>query len=248
MTSTHTIPAPRSWLPVAIIVLCAAVISILTIIVASGRNSPGDTQILAVAMSARTPFLTHTISVLTFMGSAVPTMVFCLLLSLVQLHRTLKATAITLPSLHRQDIPVVMSALWPIIAFCGAVGMDILMRVTIGRLPPDVEKIQELLPELRAPFQQFSFPSGHACTVLVTYGALSIMTWRTPVVRWITLTFALLTIVGVGLGRLYLGVHWPSDVLAGYLLGTAWLMLALVARRYIYWGRTARNYGHTVEP
>ncbi|MCL4505109.1 MAG: phosphatase PAP2 family protein [Chloroflexi bacterium] len=240
-------PAPQSRLPVIIILLCLVALSALTIIVVSGRNAPGDLQVLAAAISARTTFLTQAISVLTFIGSAVPAMVVCLLLSLMELRRVVKATAISRSSLHRQDIVIIIAAAWPLIAFCGAVGIDILMRVLIGRLPPDVERIQQLLPEIRAPFQQFSFPSGHACTVLVTYGALSVIAWRTPVIRWVTLTFAALTIVGVGYGRLYLGVHWPSDVLAGYLLGTTWLMLALIARRHINSGRTAQDYELRVE-
>lgn len=78
-----------------------------------------------------------------------------------------------------------------------------------------------------------SFPSGHAMMSAVTYGTVAYLVGRTTGrrARWLTWTGAGVTIVLVGLSRLYVGVHYPSDVLAGWLGGVAWVgMLTLLFR------------------
>ncbi|MFE1771931.1 phosphatase PAP2 family protein [Streptomyces sp. NPDC059008] len=69
-----------------------------------------------------------------------------------------------------------------------------------------------------------AFPSGHALSVLVA-GALLLWLLREygvrPVWRWTARTVVAVSVVGVGVTRVYLGVHWPSDVLGGWLLGGA---------------------------
>ncbi|MFI8996626.1 phosphatase PAP2 family protein [Streptomyces sp. NPDC053542] len=69
-----------------------------------------------------------------------------------------------------------------------------------------------------------SFPSGHAMTATVAGGlALWVLAERGAPVVWrrVTAVLALVSVLGVGCTRLYLGVHWLSDVLAGWLLGAA---------------------------
>jgi undecaprenyl-diphosphatase len=90
----------------------------------------------------------------------------------------------------------------------------------------------------RAPdllMQDFSFPSGHAFTAVVLYGAVLYGGWIRSSTDWQRGLLALATgglIVTVGGSRLLLRVHYPTDVLAGYLLGIAWLaLLWMVVRR-----------------
>ncbi|WP_326665293.1 phosphatase PAP2 family protein [Streptomyces sp. NBC_00385] len=69
-----------------------------------------------------------------------------------------------------------------------------------------------------------SFPSGHAMTAMVSCGLLLWLLHRSgcrPWIRRAALAAAGVSVLGVGLTRLYLGVHWPSDVLGGWLLGAA---------------------------
>lgn len=71
-----------------------------------------------------------------------------------------------------------------------------------------------------------SFPSGHAMNAFITYGAVAYLVARlepTPGLRRATWASAALLIAAIGLSRAYLGVHYPSDVIAGYLAGLAWL-------------------------
>lgn len=78
----------------------------------------------------------------------------------------------------------------------------------------------------------FSFPSGHAFVALLFYGLLAYYIFRS-VNRWwvksITVISAAAIVVAVGFSRIYLGVHWPSDVLASYAAGAAWLAVVITA-------------------
>ncbi|MGZ9809401.1 phosphatase PAP2 family protein [Pseudoroseicyclus sp. H15] len=72
-----------------------------------------------------------------------------------------------------------------------------------------------------------SFPSGHSMMAAVTYLTLAVMLARGESalrMRIFFLSVAALLTVAVGVSRVYLGVHWPSDVLAGWSLGAAWAL------------------------
>ena len=74
-----------------------------------------------------------------------------------------------------------------------------------------------------------SFPSGHAMTSFITYGALLLI--FLPVVRRraFVIGAAVVLVVAIGVSRLALGVHFISDVLGGWFLGAAWLVLSTAA-------------------
>jgi undecaprenyl-diphosphatase len=71
-----------------------------------------------------------------------------------------------------------------------------------------------------------SFPSGHAMVSLIVYGSVAYLVGRlepTAGLRRTTWAFAVLIILSIGISRVYLGVHYPSDVIAGFIAGLAWL-------------------------
>ena len=75
-----------------------------------------------------------------------------------------------------------------------------------------------------------SFPSGHAtvsAVVYLTIGVLLAERARTWPARFLYLGGALLLTILIGISRLYLGVHYPTDVLAGWSIGAAWALLCL---------------------
>jgi undecaprenyl-diphosphatase len=67
----------------------------------------------------------------------------------------------------------------------------------------------------------YSFPSGHATYSLTFVLAIVLLTWHSPHRAWIVGIGAAFVVL-IGFSRVYLGVHYPSDIIGGWLLATAW--------------------------
>lgn len=79
----------------------------------------------------------------------------------------------------------------------------------------------------------YSFPSGHALGSMVLYGfSAYLLARRFPRQNQLIYAGAVLLIGGIGLSRLYLGVHWPTDVLAGYGIGFLWISGCIALLRF----------------
>lgn len=89
-----------------------------------------------------------------------------------------------------------------------------------------------------------SFPSGHAMMSAVTYLTLAILTARVEPrvrVRAFLVTCAVILTILVGISRVYLAVHWPSDVLAGWTIGAAWAIGWWFVARWVEGGTVTRR-------
>jgi membrane-associated phospholipid phosphatase len=78
----------------------------------------------------------------------------------------------------------------------------------------------------------YSFPSGHAMASVVVFGTLAYVIIHLPaswMARSAGLAVALTTAFTIGLSRVYLGVHWLSDIAAGFLVGVVWLVFSTTA-------------------
>ncbi|MEH3102202.1 phosphatase PAP2 family protein [Sphingomonas adhaesiva] len=78
------------------------------------------------------------------------------------------------------------------------------------------------------PRHRLSFPSGHATNsaiVFLTLAGLLVQVERGRGARTYTMAVAVLLVGAIGVSRVYLGVHWPSDVVAGWCAGTGWAAL-----------------------
>jgi len=119
------------------------------------------------------------------------------------------------------------TALFMFVAVAGGQVLSSLLKLEVDRPRPDL--VSHLVNET-----SLSFPSGHAMLSAVTYLTLGTLAARFLPERRskiFVLGLAVLITVLVGTSRVYLGVHWPSDVLAGWCAGFAWAMLCwLVAR------------------
>lgn len=81
-----------------------------------------------------------------------------------------------------------------------------------------------------------SFPSGHSMMAAVTYLTLAVMLSRMDGrvrIRVFFVSVAAVLACAVGVSRVYLGVHWPSDVLAGWTLGAAWALIVWLVARWL---------------
>ncbi|OQP67370.1 hypothetical protein A3860_03185 [Niastella vici] len=86
-----------------------------------------------------------------------------------------------------------------------------------------------LIPLLE-PARGLSFPSGHAFMSVCFYGLLMIIIWREerphPVLKWVLLILVVMLLLCIGFSRIYLRVHYFTDVLAGFCIGSTWLFLS----------------------
>ncbi|MFC1464735.1 MAG: phosphatase PAP2 family protein [Candidatus Brachytrichaceae bacterium NZ_4S206] len=203
----------------------------LTALVVRTGPLPGEWTLIRWALATRSDTLTHVIWLLTFISSSVPALLICAFVSGANLSRLReRRTAL--------DAGRIAGAAWPVIAFFGALACNIAMRIAIGRMRPSVDYIPHGLPELQADFQRFSYPSGHAGAAMIAFVALAALSALHPRSRLPAALGATLIILGAGFGRVYLGVHWPTDVLAGYLLAVGWIGVGLYLRDKL--GKVAR--------
>lgn len=116
------------------------------------------------------------------------------------------------------------------IALAGAFLVSLTMKYLFDRPRPD------LVPHGSIVYTR-SFPSGHsmvsAC-VYLTLAAILAEIVQPPRLKWFFVVVALAITFLVGCSRVYLGVHWPSDVLAGWTAGGAWALACWLVARLLY--------------
>ena len=112
------------------------------------------------------------------------------------------------------------------ISILGALVLDLSLKYAFHRARP-------------APFfgplpHTYSFPSGHALFSFCFYGVLAglladrVRSFKLRILVW---TLAALLVAAIGVSRIYLGVHYPSDVIAGYLTATLWVSTMIAVDR-----------------
>ncbi|WP_104524441.1 phosphatase PAP2 family protein [Blastococcus atacamensis] len=112
----------------------------------------------------------------------------------------------------------------PAVFVVGALAGEVLLYLAIAqvveRARPGVADLTGGLPVAA------SWPSGHVAAATVLYGALAVLVLRLgrPPWRWLVLAVPLLAVPAVALSRIYVAAHHPTDVLAGVVLGVAWLL------------------------
>jgi len=110
-----------------------------------------------------------------------------------------------------------------VIALGGEVLIFLAVSAIVGRARPPVFRLDPAPPTS-------SFPSGHTAAAVTVYGFLAFVIWRYMARRWLAnlICVSLIAVpVAVGLARLYRGAHFPTDVLAGAVLGVVWLTFVI---------------------
>ncbi|HEY9751067.1 MAG TPA: phosphatase PAP2 family protein, partial [Allocoleopsis sp.] len=83
------------------------------------------------------------------------------------------------------------------------------------------------------PEPEFAFPSGHAMASMAFVASLVVLTWGSRWCGWVA-TFGSVFVVAIAWTRLYLGVHYPSDIVAGWMVSIAWaIAVSLVVRPHL---------------
>jgi undecaprenyl-diphosphatase len=193
--------------------LCLFLFERLADEVFEGDTRHVDDSFRAFVHSIANPGLTAFMEFVSWIASAVPTVIIGLAIALVLWATGRRAHAIFLA-----------------LTAAGAEILVITLKLLFQRHRP------EPFFGLPAP-SDYSFPSGHALVSLCFYGVIAygIAHRKSLPIRTLIWTLAALLILLVGLSRIYLGVHYPSDVLAGYLAATAWVLGVSLA--YARWER-----------
>jgi undecaprenyl-diphosphatase len=119
-------------------------------------------------------------------------------------------------------------AAFMVVAVLGGMAISHLLKEVFDRPRPDIEHAVRVFTA--------SFPSGHATLSAVTFLTLAALLTRVRARRGVKLYFvsvAVVLTVLTGLSRVYLGVHYPSDVLAGWCVGSAWAILCWAAALWL---------------
>jgi undecaprenyl-diphosphatase len=121
------------------------------------------------------------------------------------------------------------AAVLALVAIAGGILFSTLLKLGFDRPRPD------LVPH-GARVYTASFPSGHSMMAAVTWLTLAAILTRViaaPLLKAYVLLVAVAVALLVGVSRVYLGVHWPSDVLAGWSAGAAWAALCWLAAAWL---------------
>lgn len=114
-------------------------------------------------------------------------------------------------------------SMWKLlITVVSTVSVNQLLKHTIRRIRPDHLRLIEE--------RGFSFPSGHSMTSIALYGILIYLVYKyikNKILKIILIALLTLLILGIGISRIYLGVHYPSDVLAGFFLSSSIIILVV---------------------
>ncbi|MFN2567201.1 MAG: phosphatase PAP2 family protein [Gemmatimonadaceae bacterium] len=177
----------------------------------AGEVREGETQAFDVAVlryieTHHSPFLDKAMLEVTFMGTGLIVMTIVLVSGMFLWLTKHKHSALLL-----------------IVATTGAILLNSLLKAGFDRPRPQIfEWGQHTVSS--------SFPSGHAmsaATVYMTVAYLAARLQRRRISRVLTLLAAIIVVVLIALSRLYLGVHYPSDVAAGVVIGIAWAALCM---------------------
>ncbi|WP_181781846.1 phosphatase PAP2 family protein [Pseudonocardia pini] len=190
--------------------LVTAAVATLSVVLAAGLvwaafsgvgPAESDGAALATAIDDRTPTLTAAAVVFTNVGNTAAMAVLACVVGIVLAVRG-----------HRAD------GVWLIATMATASGVFTLVKRVLDRpRPPEAVRLVEVGNE--------SLPSGHATMSAAVVGALLVLAWPHLHGVWRALVplAGVLWIGGIGATRIYLGVHWFSDVVAGWATGFAWL-------------------------
>lgn len=171
-----------------------------------------DRPVLDAAVALRTPARDTAVTAFTDLGGTIGMPILVLVVTGV------------LVALRRSWTPVVVM----VVAAAGSLLMTVLGKDLVGRARPPATLA---VPPLET---SPSFPSGHTLNATVLVGALAYLlllaarhTWQRVLVAAVATAFVL----AMGLSRVFLGHHWLTDVVAGWLLGLGWLAAVVTGHR-----------------
>ncbi|KWW17402.1 MULTISPECIES: phosphatase PAP2 family protein [Peribacillus] len=180
--------------------------SFMAIAVSANDYLHFDSEVISFIQGWESPLLTGIMKVFTYIGSTGSIIVLSLFI-LIFLYKGLK---------HRVELVLFIAVM------AGSPILNAMVKLCFQRTRPDLHRLIEI--------GGYSFPSGHAMNAMSLYGILTFLLWRHIKVKWGRILLIVLStsmILTIGISRIYLGVHYPSDIIAGYLAGGFWIATSI---------------------
>jgi undecaprenyl-diphosphatase len=193
--------------------LCAIGFGLIALLISDNKTVNFDNSISSFIHNFNTPVLTSIMKFFTFIGSGAVIAVIVVLM-MILFYNVLK---------HRTELILFMGIL------VGSALLNVLLKTIFHRARPIINRIIDV--------NGYSFPSGHAMAAFTLYGILTFLLWKHTPSYWgrsLLILCSAFMIIMIGVSRIYLGVHYPSDVIGGFLASGSWLILSIwTYQRYL---------------
>ncbi|MCM3116853.1 phosphatase PAP2 family protein [Neobacillus sp. MER 74] len=185
--------------------------SLISLLISDQKIIHFDRTIIDAVQGMETPFLTSVMKFFTFIGSA-PFVIVLSLFLLLFLYKVLH---------HRLELILFVAAI------VGSAILNGILKNFFQRVRPEFHRLIEI--------EGYSFPSGHAMNAFTVYGIITFLLWRhitSSLGRWALIFVSMVMIIAIGISRIYLGVHYPSDIIGGYFASAFWITTAIIFFQY----------------
>jgi undecaprenyl-diphosphatase len=192
----------------AITVLALVLLSSIASEMREGETAQFDASIRSFVHSFSSPGVTKLMFALSFMGATGLMAILAAAVILFIVKKWYRALG------------------WLALTMAGATVLDVALKYGFHRIRP--------VPFFGSVPHTYSFPSGHALFSFCFYGVMAGLINARVRSHWLRVLVwfvAAVMVAGIGLSRIYLGVHYPSDVIAAYLAGTIWVSTMITMDR-----------------
>lgn len=180
--------------------------SYMAILISGEEILTFDQRVISFIQGLESPILTSIMKFFTFIGSF-PVGVVLFLAGSHFLYRVFK---------FRTELFLFSTVI------IGTPILNQILKHLFQRVRPDFNRLIEI--------GGYSFPSGHAMGAFATYGILTFLLWRhipNRLGRTVLVIISSVFILMIGISRIYLGVHYPTDIIGGYFASGVWLTIAI---------------------
>ncbi|MDF2716754.1 MAG: phospholipid phosphatase [Paenibacillus sp.] len=204
----------------AVSLICAIGFACIAIMIGANKIAAFDSRWIAFIQGLENEPLTKVLKFFTWIGTGLPVAAISLLAAIF-LYTVLG---------HRRELVLLM------VVVGGTWLLNYMLKLLFHRDRPTIYRIAEA--------NGFSFPSGHSMVAFSLYGIIAYLLWTHIPLRAgrvALIAASSLFILTIGISRIYLGVHYPSDVIGGYLASGCW-MFALIWLYDRYGRKSAVTY------
>lgn len=193
-------------IPLLVAALCLSAFISIALSISDNQIHRFDAVLIDLIQGMESPGMTQFMQFFTWIGSELQVVVITVIVMLI-LYVFLR---------HKREL------LFLAIVLAGSTLLNAVIKLLFQRARPTINRIIEV--------SGYSFPSGHSMAAFSLYGGLAFLIWKhipTFAGRVCMIAASAAFILMIGISRIYLGVHYPSDVVGGYFLSGCWLFTCI---------------------